>query len=154
MTPSTKYISFLWFSALFAITSQLDDEEGTSLARALASYNAKQHHFDNDFEEGTVAPWVDISQGGTRWAVIASSSDSWKTGKVPILLPPPPATGNKFIWLEHDLETFDMGTLSTTNFIALPGDKVQFSYWISSTWSQFNNLQVIFIFLFGQYVSK
>ncbi len=138
MVASIKSTFFLWLSALAVITIQPDGEW-----TALALNDVVQHQFDNDFEEGTVAPWVDLSEGGTRWAIKASSSDSEKTKKNAFLPPPPPLTGKNFLVLEQDFHIFDFGTLSTTNFIALPGDTIQFSYCMSSSWSQFNNLQVI-----------
>ena len=137
MVVSIKSTLFLWLSALAVITIQ-PDGEWTSFAL----YNVEQHQFDNDFEEGTVAPWVDLSEGGTRWAIKSSSSDSEKTKKDAILPPPPPLTGKNFLVLEQGFHIFDFGTLSTTNFIALPGDQIQFAYFMSSSWSQFNNLQV------------
>ena len=138
MVAPCKFTVFVWCSALVVTTIQPDGEW-----TALALSNVGQHQFDNDFEDGSVAPWVDLSEGGTRWAIKTSSSDSWRNEKNQILLPPPPLNGKNFLHLEQDLNTFDFGTFSTTNFIALPGDKIQFSYFISSTWSQFNNLQVI-----------
>lgn len=141
MLASSKCTVFPCLYALIVITIQLDGEW-----TSLTLNNVEQHQFDKDFEEGTVAPWVDLSDGGIRWVIKTSSSDTWITGKNSVLLPPPPPlTGKNFLYLEQDLNTFDFRTLSTTKFIALPGDKMQFSYCISSTWSQFNNLQVITI---------
>jgi len=114
MVAPIKCTVFLWLSALAVITLQ-PDGEWTALA-----LNNVEHKLDNDFEEGIVAPWLDLSEGGTRWVIKTSSSDSGRTGKNRILPSPPPLMGKKFLFLEQNLNTFDFGTLSTTNFVALP----------------------------------
>lgn len=101
----------------------------------------KQHDFDNDFEDGSIAPWMDLSEPGTMWLVDEISSDPPANGMEGTLQPPPPPTGKHLLWLKHDLNTFAVGTLSTQSFIAAPGDMVQFSYWISSKYSQFHNIE-------------
>ena len=134
MVAPCKFTVFVWFSALVVTTIQ-PDGEWTALA-----LNNVEHKLDNDFEEGIVAPWLDLSEGGTHWAIESSSTEmnEKNTGQRPL----PPTTGKYFLLLKHDLNTFDLGTLSTANFVALSGDKVQFSYWIASTYFQFQNLQV------------
>ncbi len=140
---SLKSTGFLWLSVMALIMSQQEVGEETSTL-----FNVKQHHYDNDFEEESLSPWIDLSEGETEWVIIESApSDSGIIECNALQLPLPPSTGKYYLLLKQDLKTFDMGTLSTENFLALPGDKVQFSYWISSTWSQFYNLQVHFIFI-------
>ncbi len=142
MTDTWKSTVFLWLSVTVLMTSI---PEGGRETVASASY--EQHPFDNDFEEGTVAPWVDQSEGGTCWVVETISSNSGTYVRNTIQLPSPPSTGKHFLLMKQELKTFDIGTLSTMNFIAFPGDQIQFSFWISSTWSHFHNLQVIFLLL-------
>jgi len=111
---------------------------GGGLAHSSGIY--KRHDFDNDFEEGTLAPWVDLSEGWVCWK-IERISDSMTTVGFEST-PPPPLSGKHFLMLKYDLETFDIGILSTAVFLALPGDMIQFFYWISSRYSQFHNIQV------------
>lgn len=133
-------LSFVLWSSLFvSATSHRRDEIGEKSALR----NAESHEFDNDFEDGSITPWLDLSEGGTQWTIECSHPDYMKNKKDETKQPPPPQTGKYFLSLKHaDLKTFDVGILSTTNLIAFPGDMVQFSYCISSTWSQFHNLQV------------
>ena len=137
MMKSSKFGLLLCISVITSLANQTETGGET-----FALVHVKKHLFDNDFEEGTVAPWVDLSEGGTHWTIEISSSHSGIKENNALKPPLPPLTGKYFLLVEQDGKTFDMGTLSTTNFIALPGDQIQFSYWISSTWSQFHNLQV------------
>jgi len=138
MIEAYKSTVFLW---LYVTALMMNRTEGGGETVALV--NDEQHPLDNDFEEGTMTPWVDKSEGGTNWVIrTISSSSSRKNGRSAIQLPLPPPTGKYFLSMTQDLKTFDIGTLSSTNFVAFPGDTIQFSFWISSTWSQFPNLQV------------
>jgi len=139
MIDTCKFTVFLWLSVTVLMTST---PEGVGETVALVIY--EQHPFDNDFEEGTLAPWMDLSEGGTCWVIETISSNSGSNGRNTIQLPSPPPIGKYFLLMKQELKTFDIGTLSSTNFIAFPGDQIQFSFWISSTWSNFHNLQVIF----------
>lgn len=98
-------------------------------------------NIDNDFEDGAVAPWVDLSEGGARWVIrslaVGSLGNLISTNQPP--LPPP---GNHYLCLEFDSSTFDIGILSTENIIVTPEDTIQFSYCIYSQYNQFQNIQV------------
>jgi len=145
MIGAYKAIVFLW---LYVTALMMSRTEGGGKSIALGPLYDKQNPFDNDFEEGTMAPWVDLSEGGTSWVITTiSSSNSRKNGWNAIQLPSPPPTGKYFLSMKQDLKTFDIGILSSTNFNAFPGDTIQFSFWISSTWSHFHNLQVINFFI-------
>ncbi len=111
---------------------------GRGIAVASSS-ETKQHEFDNDFEDGSIAPWIDQSERGTGWVLNEMESVLATNGDIQA---PPPPSGKRFISLKHDFMIFDIGILSTENFVAFPGDKFQFSYWISSQYSYFNNIQV------------
>ena len=134
MNPSYKSNIFLWLFVTSLMMNQSEGEPSTN--------GNKQNHFDNDFEGGTLAPWVDLSEGETHWTIESFASDSGIKENMTIQPPFPPPEGQYFLLLNQDVKMFDIGILSTTNFVAIPGDMVQFSYWISSTYSQFQNLQV------------
>lgn len=102
-----------------------------------------EHHqqcskLDNDFENGTIEPWIDLSEGGTRWVL------GFYTDQTIEIKPPPPAnSGEYFLWLEQSsFRTFGIGLLSTPQFVAFPGDQLLFSYWIYAEFKEFNNIQV------------
>ncbi len=111
-----------------------------------SSQQSKVHMFDTGFENGTFEPWIDLSEDGTCWVV--SNTMQWRNGENSIHSQIPPLEDGKyFLQLENaDVNVlFGVGKLSTATFLANPGDKLQFSYWISSRYSQFNNLQVSFV---------
>ena len=143
MIEACKSTVFLWLFVTALMTTSFPEEGGETVTLV----NYEKHPIDNDFEEGTVAPWLDLSEGGTCWVIQTIAFDSGTIDRSAIQPASPPAAGKYFLVMKQVLETFDMGTLSTTNFIAFPGDQLQFSFWISSTWSQFHNLQVKFVFL-------
>lgn len=97
--------------------------------------------FDNDFENGTIEPWFDLSEDGTRW--VLDNTDSFENHQAIKMKPPPPINnGEYFLWLEQSFRTFGIGLLSTPQFIAFPGDQLLFSYWIYAEFKEFNNIQV------------
>ena len=135
---------FLWLLLTYIMT-----QERGWVTLASSEYT-KQQNLDNDFEDGSIAPWIDQSEAGTRWVLndISPVSATNNRNIMETIQPPPPLNGKRFLLLKHDLSIFDVGILSTENFVASPGDRVQFSYWISSQYSHFNNIQVIaYVFL-------
>lgn len=109
---------------------------------ALDNLQPNQILFDNDFEEGSIEPWVDMSQDGTQWVI--RNSNQWKQGGSSIQPQPSIKDGKYFLQLDNtDVNVvFGIGKLSTTTFTAYPGDQIQFSYWIASKHSHFNTIQV------------
>lgn len=105
--------------------------------------NAKQHNLNNDFEDGEVAPWKDLSEGGAHWAIKSMTIGPWENVVMATDLQPTLPSQNHVLSLEFDLETFDIGILSTTDFTASPGDTIQFSYCSYSQYNQFQNIEVI-----------
>lgn len=71
---------------------------GSEVAVASSSKTQK-HDFDNDFEEGSIAPWIDQLERGTTWVPNEIASDLLTDGSIQ---PPPPPNGNHFIWLKYD----------------------------------------------------
>lgn len=145
-------------TALLAIKRESAAEHGVSLLTNDASLPAINHQdVDNDFENGTIAPWADCSEDGTRWvAVDVNSTLANENGRSQLqAMPPlPPNNGKYFIFLKHDLKIFGIGILSSPNFIAYPGDEISFSYWLHSTYQHFNNIEVISLFYLIQELTR
>ncbi len=97
---------------------------------------------DIDFENGTIEPWSDCSEFGTHW-VIENNSSSTNGLRTSQQSPPaPPNNGRYFLLLKHELNAFGIGQLNSPTFLAHPGDRVAFSYWLKSTYRYFNNIEV------------
>lgn len=105
------------------------------------TFTIQQPELDQNFENGTMEPWVDCSENGTQW-VIQKMSTAWgnEISKSRII-PPPLESGTHYLWLKQDFEIFGFGVLSSPKFLAYPGDELQFSFWIHSSFECFNNLQ-------------
>lgn len=61
-------------------------------------------------------------------------------------LPPTPPLPHCFKYLQLNrirASSFGLAELRSPSFIAVPGDRISFSFWIHSHRAQFNNLQVI-----------
>lgn len=127
---------FFWFSLM-----TIHHREG-ELSFSQQS-NAKQSYYlNNDFEDGEVAPWMDLSEGRTYWALKSMTVGPWENAMSTNPTPTLP-TENHVLFIEFDSETFDIGILSTTDLIASPGDTIQFSYCIYSQYNQFQTIEVI-----------
>lgn len=100
---------------------------------------------DNNFENGTIAPWTECSEDGSRWIIENYSSLTNEMIKSQQQQPPPPNNGNFFIWLKHELKIYGIGILSSPYFIAYPGDEITFSYWLCSPYRHFNNIEVLYL---------
>lgn len=127
------------FLGVFLMTTACDLERQLSYSQ---QGNTMQYDFDNDFEDGQVAPWTDLSLGGTHWTIKSMTTGSWENVMSTNLPPTLPTNSNHVLRLEFDLETFDIGILSTTDLIASPGDTIQFSYCIYSQYNHFQNIEV------------
>jgi len=121
-------------------------KNGVSLMREARVSAISHQDVDNDFENGTIAPWTDSSEDGTQWMI--ENSFFWTNGdgrsQMQVVPPPPPPNNGKYYaLLKHDLtKTFGVGILSSPNFVAYPGDEVTFSYWLQSPFRHFNNIEV------------
>jgi len=80
--------------------------------------------FNFDFENGTIEPWADISQDGTRWSISNASTFGNEVGS--IHQPPPSANdGTNFLELKPtNIHTFGIGELKMTGILAKPGDQL------------------------------
>ena len=134
-------------SAFSARKGESASKNGISLEKDAFIQAISHQDVDNDFENGTTAPyWTDCSEDGTLWVAV-DNNHSWinENGRsqLKLLSPPPPNNQGKFVIIKHYLKTFGIGILSSPYFIAYPGDRVMFSYWLQSTFPNFNNIQVI-----------
>jgi len=117
--------------------------EVPSMKEAPAIPAINHQDIDNSFENGTINPWTDCSEDGTRWAI--ESNFSWTNGngrsQMQVAPQPPPLNhGKYFILLKNDWTIFGIGILSSPYFVAYPGDEIMFSYWLHSTY--FSNIEV------------
>lgn len=110
--------------------------------KASDTIHPNQIILDNDFENGTIEPWVDFSQDGTRWNIRNATTFE---NEVDTNYQPPPSLngGTNFLQINpNKMNTFGLGELRITEILAMPGDQLKFSYWIRSRYSWLNNLQV------------
>lgn len=102
---------------------------------------------DEDFEGNFPNDnWFEESEkGGYRWAQESYSNQCEKDNQVPT----PP--GGKFrhlrLWrCDVASSHFGVARLRSREFVASPGDRLVFIYWIRSTYLHFTNLQVTAVF--------
>ena len=91
----------------------------------------------SDFESGSMSPWFDQSPSSVNWRIDRSN---------PILIPtvPQPANGVTFLSLTRNANNdAGLAILKSPIFTALPGDQVNFTFWIRSRHPLGNSLQVI-----------
>ena len=101
---------------------------------------------DIDFENGTIEPWSDFSEVGTHWIIENNSSSTIEMRTSQQSPPAPPNNGRYFLFLKHELNAFGIGQLNSPTFLAQPGDRIAFSYWLKSTYRHFNNIEVSNLF--------
>ena len=92
----------------------------------------------SDFESGTMSPWFDQSPAKVNWRVEYFYSPAEVNSPAPA-----PASGTKYLRATRNSNlTSGLAVLQSPVFTALPGDKVQFSFWIRSQQPQGSNLEV------------
>ena len=92
----------------------------------------------SDFESGTMSPWFDQSPAKVNWRVEHFNSPAEVNSPAPA-----PASGTKYLRATRNSNlTSGLAVLQSPVFTALPGDKVQFSFWIRSQQPQGSNLEV------------
>lgn len=94
---------------------------------------------DADFESGRMDPWYDISPSAPFWKV-EDNLVPFEVGQPA----PPPDFGTKYARVKRNV-ILESGFvyLITDPFIASPGDRVSFSYWIRSLVPQGNTLEFL-----------
>lgn len=83
--------------------------------------------------------WQDQSQDGARWIIDSSEYQEKESSSGH---PPHPSTGRFCLLLKSSSACFSVGILSSAMFVAIPGDEIQFDYWITSKYPELNNIQV------------
>jgi len=115
---------------------------------ALSSSTSAQ---SNDFEGGTLSPWLDASIATVRWIV----EDYASPLEANYPAPNPIDGGTKYARAIRNAN-LDAGAviLSSDTFTASPGDAVSFSFWIRSRRTLGNTLEVNSIFFFSFKIKK
>ena len=93
----------------------------------------------SDFESGSMSPWYDLSTSSVNWQIERLDSSTETNSAAP-----QPASGETYLRLTRNAN-LDLGLaiLNSAVFIALPGDQVNFTFWIRSRQPLGNSLQVI-----------
>ena len=96
---------------------------------------------NNDFESGTLNPWIELSKSGVKWK-IENTTSPWE----PDNLAPPPFSGTKYLRVDRGTSlAFGVAILRSPVFQIPAGSDsffFSFSFWIRSLWPQFTNLEV------------
>lgn len=98
--------------------------------------------FNIDFENGTIAPWVEASRRSAKWK-IENTNSPWESDNAA----PTPLNGSSYLRVDRGASlSFGVAILRSPVIIATPGVSsaiLSFSFWIRSKWSQYTNLEVI-----------
>jgi len=143
-----KFFILLFLYLLIHVVQSVGKEEFSrvSLMKDALVSQLKHQSIYIDFENGTIEPWSDSSEVGTHWTIETNSSwtDEMRTSQQSP--PSPPNNGKYFLLLKHELNAFGIGQLNSPTFLAHPGDRVAFSYWLKSKYRHFNNIEVSDLF--------
>ena len=118
-----KFFILLLLGYLNKTTESIKKEES-------ATSQMTQPGINIDFENGTIEPWYDCSEVGTRWIIQNNSSPTNEMRTFQQSPPAPPNNGRYFLLLKHELNGFGIGQLNSPTFLAHPGDRIAFSYWL------------------------
>jgi len=91
---------------------------------------------NNNFEDGRLGPWYDDSPGNVNWRIetYPASFDS---------LAPFPSSGLRYLRASRFPNRLSgLAVLRSEPFLASPGDKVSFKFWMRSRRLEANNLEV------------
>lgn len=95
---------------------------------------------NNDFESGSADPWYDSSPSTVHWVV----EDFTMPSEVNYPPPIPSAGTNKYLRATRDAQLSPgFVILRTVEFMALPGDRITFKFWIRSKYTFGNTLEVL-----------
>lgn len=129
--------------AHIASTDQLKSLKNHRASEISTLSDIEQPDLDNSFENQILEPWIDLSESETHWIIECISSCTSNETNMIQGIPLPPTDGHYVLQLKYDLESFDVGILSSPTFLAYPGDEIKFFYYIRSNYSHFNNIEVI-----------
>lgn len=103
-------------------------------------YNVKQGRvlISNDFENGVITPWYDESPGNVKWKVEDFNSPTEVDSPAPS-----PVMGTKYLRATRNAAlSSGLAVLRSEVFMASPGDRITFSFWIRSKFTEGNTLEV------------
>lgn len=122
---------------VFAIILCLTKRSGQSIKVG----SKELSELDNDFEDGTLQPWIEESQTSIRWQV-GNQASSWEPNNPA----PQPLNGKNYLRVDRRgaSSSFGVAILRSPTFKLLSGSEthVSFSFWIRSKWPAFTNLEV------------
>ena len=96
-----------------------------------------------------ISPWFDESQNEAQWMVqdFDSSSSQQPTNNLVF-------NSTKYLRFKQaaPMGSFGVAEFRSQEFMASPGDVVTFYFWIRSKFVNFNNLEVIDLFLYTEFI--
>lgn len=105
------------------------------------SVTAIEIPLDNNFESGTIFPWIEQSASDVKWN-IENKNSPWE----PENGAPLPFNGTNYLRINRGTSlAFGVAILRSPVFTILPGildTTFSFSFWVRSKWPQFTNLEV------------
>lgn len=134
----------IFFVSLFISCAETEETTLEWSPSSKSTLLAMVEDFEGNFPN---ANWYDESEeGGYRWAQESFSDQCEKNNPVP-----KPSEGkSQYLRLCRcdGAHHFGVAKLRSREFVASPGDRLNFIYWIRSTYLHFTNLQVISIVVF------
>ncbi|KAI9561200.1 hypothetical protein GHT06_012156 [Daphnia sinensis] len=128
-----KKIVFIVFTCVFLCLTRGSEQNFGAESKELSE-------LDNDFEDKTLQPWIEESQGNVRWNV-SNRTSHWE-----LLNPAPqPINGKNYLRVDRrGSSSFGVAILRSPTFKLSSGSKiyVSFAFWIRSKWPAFTNLEV------------
>lgn len=109
---------------------------------------------DNNFESGTLFPWIEQSEYGVKWKIENQNSPWEPENGAPLLF-----NGANYLRVDRGTSlAFGVAILRSPVFRVLPSTSetfFSFSFWIRSKWPQFTNLEVkLQVLVHKQFVNK
>lgn len=125
-----------WPSIIFGCPYQTCSQAG---GRQVNAETKELSGLDNDFESGTLQPWIDESPGSVRWKV-ENQYSSWE----PSNPAPQPSNGKNYLRIDRGGSPyFSIAILRSPTFKLTSSEYyISFSFWIRSKWPAFTNLEV------------
>jgi hypothetical protein len=141
---------FLFVLVTVAVSLSKQDEEANMFIPSLEidPQSARILLNSNDFESGSADPWYDSSSSTVHWVVEDFTMPS------EVNYPPPiPSSGTKYLRATRDAQLSPgFVILRTVEFMALPGDRITFKFWIRSKYTFGNTLEVLIPLVAGFFI--
>ncbi|EFX83115.1 hypothetical protein DAPPUDRAFT_316109 [Daphnia pulex] len=119
--------------------SKQDEQEKVFILSLEIDPQSARILLNNDFESGSADPWYDSSPSTVHWDVEDFTMPS------EVNYPPAiPLSGTKYLRATRDAQLSPgFVILRTVEFMALPGDRITFKFWIRSKYTFGNTLELI-----------